>query len=97
MAKTISSQRYRDPAVVAEKRAARDYTAVYAVVEYDGDAYRVVVDGHHRIEAARLDGADVEWREADASDWGRDAEEQLAAMSSGDDDYYDIATGRVIW
>lgn len=96
MAKTISSQRYRNPDVVAEKRAARDYTAAYAVVAYDGDVYRVVVDGHHRIEAARLDGVAVAWREVDASDWGRDAEEQLAAMSAGDD-YYDLATGRVVW
>jgi len=49
----ISSQAYRNDKIVRAKRAARDY--VVTVVTLDC-GFQVVVDGHHRLVAAALDG-----------------------------------------
>ena len=101
--RTISSQRYLDPVIVAAKRNAGDYSAQRVTVEIDGERLYVVVDGHHSIAAARADGVDVEWetnaatqaeadyatREGIVSDWM--AQRQLDA------EWYDIATGRDAW
>ena len=99
MSQTISSQRYVDPAIVAEKQAAEDYVAQYAIVEIDGEEYRVVVDGHHSIAAAKADGAPVEWETAHPEvmvEAARDGEAFLAAHHFGDD-YYDVETGLNVW
>ena len=96
---TISSQRYVDPAIVAEKQAAEDYVAQYAIVEIDGEEYRVVVDGHHSIAAAKADGVPAEWETAHPevmAEAALDGEAFLAAHHYGDD-YYDIETGLNVW
>jgi len=92
---TISSQRYRNPAIVEEKRAARDYIVSYVEVAVDSDTYRVIVDGHHSHAAALADGVEPVWnksmdlqREADRLG----AEAFLDAHHEGDD-YYDVTTG----
>lgn len=95
----ISSQRYLDPAIVAAKAAAQDYSAQYVTVDVDGITYAVVLDGHHSLAAAKQAGVDVEWehledmqREADRMG----AEDFLAAHHLGDD-YYDVETGLGVW
>ena len=93
--RTISSQTYRDPAIVAAKRAAKDYAAQYVEIEVDGEWYRVVMDGHHSLEAAKMDGAEVVWelhrefqREAD-----RTGPFSFLTEHCWGDDYCDIETG----
>lgn len=102
--RTLSSQRYLDPSIVAAKRAAGDYTAHRVEITIDGEELYVVIDGHHSIAAAKADGVDVAWEDeggeiqhsADAAvedgtelDWM--AERQM------DDEWYDIETGRLAW
>lgn len=54
----VSNQRHRDPAIVAAKRQAQDYTVQVSplFVDEDGTRYRIVIDGHHSLEAAKADG-----------------------------------------
>ena len=63
----ISSQRYIDNDRVEEKRANSDYTASVYTLEYDDIEYRIVVDGHHSIEAARRDGVAAIYVEIDGA------------------------------
>ena len=97
---TISSQRYLNDAIVAEKRRARDYDAFYVTVKVEGRPYRVVTDGHHSIAAAKLDGVAVRWHKAsraiqqDADFLGGDA--YLAAHQE-DSDWYDVSDGSNVW
>ncbi len=96
--RTISSQSFRHPAVVAEKRAAKDYAVQFVEVEVDGEEFRVVVDGHHSLEAATLDGATVEWvrspMQAEADRMGAEA---FLSAHRLDCDYHDVTTGYPIW
>ena len=97
--KTISSQRYRDPAIVAKKSAAQDYTAYYVEVEIDGEDFRVVVDGHHSLEAAKQDGAEVDWEhlvELQPSE-APQAVQDFLIQHWMDSDYYDVDTGLAVW
>lgn len=97
----ISSQRFTDPAVVEEKRCARDYAVQLVPVEVEGAAYLVVVDGHHSLAAAKADGAEPEWEVLSpahelSQHARRDPETFLEASHLGDD-YYDVSTGRNVW
>lgn len=100
----ISSQRYLDDDVVAEKRAAGDYTVtVSPEFEIDGKTVRVVLDGHHRLEAARLDGVKPKFVVASASTNDRiralldgDIETFLDSVHEGDDWYW-LSTGKFVW
>jgi len=97
---TISSQRYLDPATVAAKREAGDYVVSYVLVTVGGVEYRVVVDGHHSLAAARKDGVEPAWTpahqecqsEADAM-----GGEPYLTAHMGDCDWYDVATGEGVW
>lgn len=100
----ISSQRYLDEAIVAAKLANRDVTVTLSpVFEVDGEQYQVVIDGHHRLEAARKLGVEPIYREATAQDCDRilllergEVEAFLTDMWL-DDDYYDVQTGSIVW
>jgi hypothetical protein len=55
----ITNQLRLDPEIVEAKRGTKDYTVQVSPVIMDvvtGKQYRVVIDGHHSLEAARLDG-----------------------------------------
>lgn len=102
MTKIISSQRYIDDDIVEAKRIARDYVVVISpafAIEPWGDV-QVVVDGHHSLAAARLDGVEPDYVEATIQmadvvgliEAGR-LEDYLEATRI-DSDYYDIATGQ---
>lgn len=98
-ANLISSQRYIDEQIVSAKQTARDYTVQYAAVVVEGIEYMVVVDGHHSLEAAKRDGAQIEMERCNQEIWNeaqRDGNAFLIAHHCGDD-YYLCATGRDVW
>jgi len=99
--KIISSQRFLDDAIVDEKRAAGDYTVTLGkIITVDGEEFRVVVDGHHSLAAAKADGVTPEYIFADATmsdkEGIEDTEQYLEAMWI-DAEYYSVQTGEVIW
>ena len=74
---------------------------------FDGTTYRVVHDGHHSYHAAIEDGVDPEFIEQDHRDNDnipRDPDDlsdddvlnDYLERSYGDDDWYDLETGRTI-
>lgn len=98
----ISSQRYRDPDVIQSyKDDLEDDGSIevsYIYFEYDGEAYWVITDGHHRYDAARALGANAMFR----ADSKKQAELEEAIESgelldyldkiSIDSDYYNLET-----
>lgn len=102
--KTISSQRYINDDIVAEKISAVDFEVMVSPsFEIDGEIYRVVLDGHHSLFAAKSAGADPVFFEADSTDHDAvslitngDVEGFLSAVHMGDD-YYDTDNGQDIW
>lgn len=100
----ISSQRYLDPAIVAEKQDSRDFGVTLSPpFNLDGDSYQVILDGHHSLAAALASGVEPEFIIADETDVDslsllREGEiEDFLEVNWMDSDYYDIATGRTIW
>lgn len=102
--KTISSQRYIDEEIVAAKIAAEDFEVMVSpAFEVEGETFRVVLDGHHSLEAARQAGVSPDYTEYTATE--HDAigllnagavEAFLEAVHMGDD-YYDVETGHSAW
>lgn len=100
---TISSQHYLDDDIVEAKRAARDYEVLVSPdFEVGGVVVRVILDGHHSLAAAKLDGAAPEFTVATSRDHDKvsliatDPDLFLQAVYM-DGDYYDAITGRDIW
>lgn len=101
---TISSQRFLDDEIVAEKVRHSDFeVAVSPAFEIDGVSYRVVLDGHHSLAASREAGTAPVFCEYDATDndkvavLNRGDIETFLELAYVDSDYYDIATGRDVW
>lgn len=59
----ISSQRYLNRDVIA-KKAAKFKVFVVRTIDVDmrGKVYRIILDGHHNLAAARLIGAAPTWK-----------------------------------
>lgn len=102
--KTISSQRFLDDAVVESKRGATTYIVkVSPAFEIEGETLRVVLDGHHTLEAAKLDGVEPEYveqspRENDTISVLNDGRvDDFLAMHRMDSDFYDVETGIDVW
>lgn len=98
----ISSQRYLDEDIVEQKRAEKDYDVYYAHIENPdtGEKYRWVVDGHHSLAAAKLDGVSPNMIESDY-DYQSEIDSMgfddfLAAHNDGDE-WYDTNTGDNVW
>lgn len=101
---TISSQRYIDEDTVQQKLDAQDFTvAVSPVFEFDGQQFRVVMDGHHSLAAAQEAGVQPEFIEQDATE-----NDKIGLLNVGkidefmeaawiDSDWYDVETGAGIW
>jgi hypothetical protein len=52
----ISSQRYLDPEIIAEKQKNKDYVVTISpAFEANGETMQVVIDGHHSLAAAKKD------------------------------------------
>lgn len=102
--KTISSQRYIDEEIVSAKIAAEDFEVMVSPsFELEGEAFRVVLDGHHSLEAARQAGVSPTYTEYTATEHDAiglldagDIETFLEAVHMGDD-YYDVETGFTPW
>ena len=102
--KTISSQRYIDESIVAEKIAAEDFEVMVSpVFEIDGEEYRVILDGHHSHAAAMASGSTPSYWTADCGDHDAvglletgSADDFLLATHMGND-YYDVSTGIDVW
>lgn len=100
----ISSQRYIDEGIVAEKMAAEDFEVLVSpTFQYDDQAFRVVLDGHHSLAAAKEAGATPVFVVADSTDHDAigllengEAEDFLSVVHLGDD-YYNVETGMDIW
>ena len=102
MAKIISAQHYRDDAIVAQKREVQDYdVTISPEFEYEGESYQIVVDGHHSLSAALLDGVEPVFTIATPKEdnaIGASPEDYLEIhRNHGDGDYYDISTGKYVW
>lgn len=101
---TISSQHHLDDATVEAKRAAKDYVVLVSPsFEHDGELLRVVIDGHHSLAAARLDGVEPEYVEATKQDSDlvalieRGETGDYLAASYMDGDWYNIDTRQYPW
>lgn len=102
--KTISSQRFLDDAVVESKRGAMTYIVkVSPAFEIDGETFRVVLDGHHTLEAAKLDGVEPKFEEQTATDndfvglINQGMIDDFLAMAYFGSDYFDVETGIDVW
>jgi hypothetical protein len=99
----ISSQRHLDSDTVEAKRDAKDYGIVVSpAFSVDGVEYRVLIDGHHSLAAAKADGVNPVVHVATATECDKialldesvDAYLEVAFM---DDDWYNVATSKRIW
>lgn len=100
----ISSQRYLNDEIVAEKIAEEDFeVSVSPVFEFDGKLLQVVLDGHHSLAAAKESGVLPLYVESDSTDDDRVSLleqgniDDFFAYVSMDSDWYDIETGLDIW
>ncbi|QGZ56697.1 hypothetical protein [Paraburkholderia acidiphila] len=99
----ISSQRFLDPAKVADKAARfRVFIVRVAELELRGRRYRLVVDGHHNLAAARAAGVEPTWRGPPAK-WERIRRaappadfERFLINNLTDSDWYFVDTGEVV-
>jgi hypothetical protein len=97
--RTISSQKYLDESIVEKKRENEDYVAFYVIVEIEDEEYRVVVDGHHSIAAAKADGVKIEWELAtqELVNFAASNPDDFMLQHQLDSDWYDIKTGLNVW
>lgn len=103
MARLISSQRFLDPVLVARKACTfKVFIVCVAEVTLRGQPYRVLIDGHHNLAAARQAGVEPTWR-GPAKKFARimatipKAEfERFLINNLTDSDWYDVDTGAVI-
>lgn len=97
----ITSQLERLESVVAAKQAAEDYEVRFVELTMDdGETIRLVIDGHHSHEAAKRDGADIDW--IDVTDEYATEIRHLGgngfcdAHSCGEG-WWEIETGKAAW
>ena len=103
--KVISSQRYIDQEILAEKiESLREETELELPVidlymqDDDGDDLYLLFDGNHTLAAAQELGIAIAFDIGDhVADWSGLAGEDLLRVAYMDSDYYDIATGIDIW
>ncbi len=86
-----STQRYRNDAIVAEKREQKRYDVHVVRLEVGGEEMAYIIDGHHRLEAAIEAGVEPEIitdieQQHDADKMGH--AEYLNANHGGDDPYW---------
>ncbi|OZI80141.1 hypothetical protein [Bordetella genomosp. 2] len=99
----ISSQRYLDPQVVERKvHTFRVFVVSTLETQLRGKPYRVLLDGHHNLAAARLAGVSPDWRGP-----SKKMRRIMASMSPADfermlinnltdSDWYFVETGEVV-
>jgi hypothetical protein len=103
MATLISSQRFVDDEIVAQKITAHDFgVQLSPVFVIDGEEYQVVMDGHHSYHAALEASVEPTYHVQNATENDRisllneDVNLFLEACYH-EDDWYDIKEGYTIW
>jgi hypothetical protein len=103
-AQVISSQEFLDEDIVQRKIDDGDFdVTVSPEFDVDGDKYRVILDGHHSLAAAKESGNKPNFKEASSRD-----DDKVALLEDGnieafletayvDSDYRNIGTGQGIW
>jgi len=97
----ITSQLERVESIVAEKQAAQDYEVSYVVVTMDdGEEIALVIDGHHSHDAAKRDGAEIEW--VDVTDQYASEIQNIGGNGFCDhhscgEGWWEISTGKAAW
>lgn len=104
MPRLISSQRYRNDGIIEHKRDICDYEVTVYPIDIDGEQYLVVLDGHHALDAALLDGVPPRFREPSGPARAEldfiletNGPEEWLVIKYIDDDYYFIDSGRTVW
>lgn len=98
----ISSQRYLNRALVARKAVSFKVFVVRTVdVEMRGRLYRVLLDGHHALAAARACGVEPVWRRHEKTErmmkrMGSAAFAKTMINNLTDADWYFVDTGEVV-
>lgn len=99
----ISSQRYIDNDIVAAKRNNQDYEVLLSPrFRHDGVDVSVVLDGHHALRAAQMDGVNPTYNVASPSTHdavaliGNNTDDFLRAVHMGSD-YYNVIDGSSVW
>ena len=99
----ISSQRYLNPETVQRKAAKFKVFPVSTVdIELFGKPYRVLLDGHHNLAAARQAGVEPQWRGPSPKmqrllkRTGKDDMARFLINNLTDSDWYFIDTGAVV-
>ena len=99
----ISSQRYLDPHKVLHKATNFHVFIVRTLeIELRGCKYRILLDGHHNLAAARMRGVEPDWRgpsnkttralrQKGAADLAR-----VLINNLTDADWYFVDTGKVV-
>ena len=95
----ISSQRYLDPEIVDAKRKSKDYDVQYVILNIGGEKVAHIVNGHHSLEAARLDGVNPDYEHVDQVQQEADSMELDNYLSAHfiDSDWYDVDTGKLVF
>lgn len=99
----ISSQRYLNQAIVAERavKFKRFIVNVFPVV-LRGTQYTILMDGHHNFAAAKLAGVDPDFRPVSKTlmkilkGMGAHEVEALLINNVTDSEYYFVDTGEVV-
>lgn len=99
----ISSQRYLDPQIVRRKAMRFKVFAVSTVtLDLRGAQYRVLIDGHHNLAAARLVGVEPQWRGPSAKmtrvmrSTSKDDFARFMINNLTDSDWYYVDSGEVV-
>lgn len=99
----ISSQRYLDPHKVLRKATRFQVFVVRtAEVELRGRRYRILLDGHHNLAAAKMRGVAPTWRGAPNKllrimrGAGAEAFARMLINNLTDSDWYFVESGEVV-
>lgn len=104
MAHIITSQEFRDEAIVAEKIANQDFAVFLSpVFEIGGEEYQVILDGHHSYAAAIAAGVSPDFEVQTARD-----NDTIGLLDAGniedflsanviDGEFRHAATGEFVW
>jgi hypothetical protein len=105
--KIISSQRFLDQEIVNDKIAEMTENGVSSISlpiynagyrDLDDDDLFILIDGHHRLAAAREMGIEIKFDDITAqNEFGILTGEELLADRYMDSNWYDIETGIDIW
>ena len=100
----ISSQKFLNYEIVDEKIAEMEASESESITlpiinagmkDLDGNDLYILVDGHHRKEAAEEMGITINYEEV-ANDYDLTGDDLLLTCYM-DSDWYDVATGELIW